>query len=101
MRKLFAPIALALMVGTTGIAFAASPTPAVKPPVTAPMLATTSISSTVKAFDLKAHTLTLANNIVYKLPMTFTDPGLKTGAKVTVQWRMNGKEYEADSVKLG
>ncbi|GLQ09071.1 hypothetical protein GCM10007913_10030 [Devosia yakushimensis] len=104
MRKIIVPAVLALIVGTSGMAFAATTTPmapAAKPAAAATIAAPQSISSTVKAFDLKTHSLTLANGIVYKLPATFKDPGLKNGAKVTVKWQQNGKEYDASSVTLG
>lgn len=104
MRKFIVPVALALMVGTSGMAFAANTTPmapAAKAPVAAQAATPQSISSTVKAFDLKAHTLTLANGVVYHLPTSFKDPGLKTGSKVTVKWQQSGKNYNAESVILG
>ena len=100
MRKFFAPIALALIVAAPGAAFAASTTtPAAKPAVAA-MAASQSIAGVVKSFDLKTHMLTLESGIAYKLPADFKDPGLKTGSKVTVDWKMNGTEYDATSVKL-
>jgi len=102
MRKILVPIALSMMLAGSGLAFAAtlSSAPAAAPAVNA-MSASQSITSTVKAFDLHAHTLTLANGIAYQLPATFKDPGLKAGEKVTVQWRMNGSAYDAQSVALG
>ena len=87
MRKFLVPAALALMLGSSGMAFAATAAPQ-------------SITSTVKAFDAKAHTLTLANNIAYALPTNLMDPGLKAGQKVTVKWELNGTAYKADSVVL-
>ncbi|MET3924948.1 DUF1344 domain-containing protein [Devosia sp. 2618] len=102
MRKILIPVAIALIAGSSGMAFAASTAaPAVTAPVTTPMAAAQSISSTVKAIDLSTHTLTLANGIAYVLPATFKDPGLKVGDKVTVQWQMNGKAYDATKVTLG
>ncbi|MEO5806811.1 DUF1344 domain-containing protein [Devosia sp.] len=86
MRKIILPVALAIALGSSGIAFAAAPNTAV---------------NTVKSFDLKAHTLTLENGVNYVLPATFKDPGLKVGAKVTVKWEMKGKAIQADSVTLG
>ena len=86
MRKFLAPAVLALVLGGSTMAFAAAPQ---------------SISDSVKSFDLKAHTLTLSNGIVYTLPTTFKDPGLKVGSKVTVKWEMKGKLYQADAVALG
>ncbi|WEJ34885.1 DUF1344 domain-containing protein [Devosia sp. SD17-2] len=100
MRRYIAPILIALVAAAPGAAFAASAvTPAAKPAVTAP--ADQTISGMVKAFDLKAHTLTLADGKTYQLPATFKDPGLKAGEKVTVHWKMNGTAYEATSVTIG
>jgi hypothetical protein len=62
--------------------------------------AATTTSGTVKAFDLTRHTITLDNGIVYMLPGTFRDPGLKVGAKVDVAWDMKGSTYEATGVTL-
>jgi Cu/Ag efflux protein CusF len=73
--------------------------PAAKPAVTSQ--AEQAVSGTVKAFDLKAHTLTLADGKIYQLPATFKDPGLKAGEKVTVHWKMNGSAYEATNVTIG
>ncbi|WP_375452788.1 DUF1344 domain-containing protein [uncultured Devosia sp.] len=87
MRKFLVPVAIALMLGSSGMAFAATTTPQ-------------SITSTVKAFDAKTHTLTLANNIAYALPATFMNPNLKAGQKVTVKWEMDGAKYKADSVVI-
>ena len=100
MRRYIAPILIALVAAAPGAAFAASAvTPAAKPAVTAP--ADQTISGMVKAFDLKAHTLTLEDGKIYTLPATFKDPGLKAGEKVTVHWKMNGSAYEATSVTIG
>lgn len=105
MRKIIVPAVLALIAGTSGIAFAATTTPAapaIKAPVAVVAAATPqSVSSTVKTFDLKNHSLTLANGIAYVLPATFKDPGLKVGEKVTVKWQMNGSAYDVTSVTIG
>ncbi|MDB5587885.1 MAG: hypothetical protein JWP26_2855 [Devosia sp.] len=86
MRKFLVPAAIAIVLGTSGLAMAATAAPQ-------------SITSTVKTFDAKTHTLTLANNIAYLVPATFMTP-LKAGQKVTVKWEMNGKAYKADSVVI-
>lgn len=100
MRKFVTPLLLALVAAAPGAAFAATTAmPAAKPAVTSQ--ADQSISGTVKAFDLKAHTLTLADGKIYQLPATFKDPGLKAGEKVTVHWKMNGTAYEATNVTIG
>jgi len=98
MRKFVAPLLIAIAVAAPGAAFAAT-TVAPKPAVSAQ--AGQSISGTVKAFDLKAHTLTLADGKIYQLPSTFEDPGLKAGEKVTVHWKMNGSAYQATDVTIG
>jgi len=100
MRKFVTPLLIALVAAAPGAAFAATTAmPAAKPAVTSQ--ADQSISGTVKAFDLKAHTLTLADGKIYQLPATFKDPGLKAGEKVTVHWKMNGTAYEATNVTIG
>lgn len=100
MRKYVTPLLFALVAAVPGAAFAASTaTPAPQPAVTSK--ADQLISGTVKAFDLKAHTLTLADGKIYQLPATFKDPGLKAGEKVTVHWKMNGSAYEATAVSIG
>jgi Cu/Ag efflux protein CusF len=98
MRKFVAPLLIALAVAAPGAAFAAN-TMAPKPAVSAQL--NQSSTGTVKAFDLKAHTLTLADGKIYQLPATFRDPGLKAGEKVTVHWQMNGNAYQANSVTIG
>ncbi|MET0436417.1 MAG: DUF1344 domain-containing protein [Devosia sp.] len=100
MRKFVTPLLIALVAVAPGAAFAATTAmPAAKPAVTSQ--ADQSISGTVKAFDLKAHTLTLADGKIYQLPATFKDPGLKAGEKVTVHWKMNGSAYQATGVTIG
>jgi hypothetical protein len=87
MRNFLVPAAVALVLGTSGMAMAAT--------TAAPQ----TITSTVKAFDAKTHTLTLANNIAYVLPASYST-ALKAGQKVTVKWEMNGAAYKADSVAI-
>ncbi|MGV8854006.1 MAG: DUF1344 domain-containing protein [Devosia sp.] len=103
MRKLVASTLIALLVAAPGAAFAASTTAnaMAKPAAVSASAQPQSIASTVKAIDLKAHTLTLANGVSYVLPSTFKDPGLKVGSKVNVKYQMNGKAYDATSVTLG
>jgi len=87
MRKFLVPAALAIVLGTSGLAMAATAAPQ-------------SITSTVKSFDAKTHTLILANNIAYALPANYAVPALKAGQKVTVKWEMNGTAHRADSVVI-
>ena len=100
MRKFLVPAAIAIMVGSSGLAMAAGVTPAAAP-VAAAATSAQSVSGMIKALDLSKHTLTLANGITYVLPATFKDPGLKVGEKVTVKWQMNGTAYDAQSVTIG
>ena len=102
MRNFLAPVAIAILLGTSGLAMAAGATvaPAAKPAAAA-VVAPLSVSSMVKAFDLTKHTLPLDNGVTYVLPTTFKDPGLKIGQKVTVQWQMKGTEYDAQNVTIG
>ena len=72
MRTLLIPAALAALVATSPIAFAAQ-----------------HASGTVKSYDSKAMTLTLADGNTYTLPKKFKDPGLRNGEKVAV---LLGKE---------
>jgi len=104
MRKFLVPAALAILLGSSGIAMAAGATPAT--PAAAPMAAPAaaapqSVTDTIKSLDLSKHTLTLANGTSYTLPATFKDPGLKVGEKVTVKWTMKGAEHDAQSVTIG
>lgn len=69
--------------------------------VAAPMVqAATMTNGAIKAFDLKAMTLTLDNGISYKLPAGFKDPGLKVGEKVTIAWAMKGADHDASAVTI-
>ena len=97
MRKFIAPALIALLVAAPGAAFAATTT-APKPVIAAS--AAQSDTGVIKAINMGTHSLTLADGKQYQLPATFKDPGLKVGSKVTVQWKMNGKAYQATSVSL-
>lgn len=57
-------------------------------------------NGTVKAYDAKKATLTLADGSVYSLPKTFKNPGLKAGEKVNIAWDMQGKHKMAQSVTI-
>ena len=84
MRKLVVPAAAAAILATSALAFAAAQ----------------HTDGTIKTFDSKAMSLTLADGTAFMLPKHFKDPGLKDGQKVTVKWQMKGTEYDADSVTL-
>ncbi|KKC41475.1 hypothetical protein WH87_00555 [Devosia epidermidihirudinis] len=102
MRKFLVPAAIALVLGSSGLAMAAgAAAPAVTPAPAAAVATPQSVSDTIKSFDLTKHTITLGNGKTYILPATFKDPGLKVGSKVTVKWQMKGTEYDATSVTLG
>lgn len=83
MRSFALPLVFLAAMGSAGIAFAA-----------------TTAEGTIKAIDMKAHTLTLSDGIVYTLPVGFKDPGLKVGEKVAVTWAMKGTLHEATAVTV-
>ncbi len=84
MRTLLVPAAIAALLATSAMSFAAAQY----------------ASGTVKAFDAKAMTLTLASGDTYVLPKTFKNPGLKAGERVSISWEMNGAKKTADSVTI-
>lgn len=84
MRMYIAPAAIAISLSVATLALAA------------PQHAT----GTVKTFDGKAMTLTLADGTTYALAKGFKDPGLKAGEKVSVSWDMTGKSRTAESVTI-
>lgn len=84
MRKLLAPVAAAALLATSALAFAA-------PQHT---------DGTIKSYDSKSMSLTLADGTNFVLPKHFKDPGLKAGEKVSVMWDMSGKHKVAESVKM-
>lgn len=100
MRKYIVPALVTLAVALPGVAFAASTTTPAPAPAAASTQADQMASGMVKAFDLKAHTLTLADGKIYQLPATFKDPGLKVGEKVTVHWKQSGSQNEVTSVSI-
>ncbi len=98
MRKYIVPAFLALLaIAPAGAAFAASTTPA-----TTASQAALSIMGTVKAIDLTAHSLQLADGSKYVLPAGFALPAnLKVGDKVTVHWKMNGSDHDVTAIDIG
>jgi hypothetical protein len=84
MRTLLIPAALAAILSTSALALAA----------------TYHADGTIKAFDAKAMTLTLADGSVYSLPQNFKDPGLKSGEKVQISWEQSGARKMADTVTI-
>ena len=63
-------------------------------------LASESATGAIKAFDMKAMTLTLADGTSYTLPSGFKDPGFKVGEKVQVVWDMNYGKHAATTVTI-
>lgn len=57
-------------------------------------------SGTIKSYDAKAMTLTLADGSSYVLPKGFKDPGLKAGEKVSIDWQMVNTKHQADKVTV-
>ena len=84
MRTYLIPSVIAATLALTPVAFAAAQ----------------HANGTVKAYDAKAMTLTLADGSVYMLPKSFKNPGLKAGEKVDITWQMHGKNRTADSVAI-
>ena len=84
MRKLLVPAAAAAILATSAIAFAA----------------THNTSGTIKTFDSKAMTLTLADGASYMLPKGFKDPGLKAGDKVSIAWDAKNGSKVAEKVLI-
>ena len=84
MRKLLVPAVAAAILATSAVAFAA----------------TKNTTGTVKSFDTKGMTLTLANGTEYILPQGFKDPGIKAGEKVTVAWDTKGGSKIAEKVTI-
>lgn len=84
MRKLLVPAAAAAILATSAVAFAA----------------VQHTDGTIKTFDAKAMSLTLADGSSFVLPKKFKDPGLKAGEKVSISWDMSGKNKVAEAVKI-
>jgi len=84
MRRLLVPAAIAALLATSAMSFAA----------------VHHVAGTVKAFDAKAMTLSLANGDTCQVCKTFKDPGLKAGEKVSINWEMTGPRKTADSATI-
>ncbi len=63
-------------------------------------MAATTTTGKITSFDMKTHQLKLDNGVVYMLPSTFKEPGLKAGEKVSVTWVMKGGQYDATTVSV-
>lgn len=77
MRKVLIPAMIATVLASSSFAFAAAE----------------HAIGAIKALDLKASTVTLADGKTYELPKGFKDPGLKTGEKIDITWaKIDGKD---------
>jgi hypothetical protein len=85
MRKLLVPAAAAALLATSALTFAA---------------AQQHTTGTIKTYDSKAQSLSLADGSVYMLPRNFKNPGLKAGEKVSINWEMKGSTRDADQVTV-
>lgn len=95
MRKYIIPAFVALLAIAPGASFAATAAPA------ASIQADQSIMGTIKSVNMIARSLELSDGSRYFLPLTFKDPGLKAGEKVTVHWKLNGTAQDVTSVSIG
>jgi len=84
MRKLLIPAAAVAVALSAVAGFAADKT-------------TTGV---VKSFNMKKHSLELADGSKFRLTKAFKNPGVKDGANVTVSWHMYKKTQEADKVEI-
>jgi hypothetical protein len=84
MRAILVPAAVAAILSTSAFALAAAQ----------------HANGTVKTFDSKAMTLTLADGSTYMLPKAFKNPGLKAGEKVSINWEQKGNQRVADTVTI-
>jgi Cu/Ag efflux protein CusF len=83
MRTLLVPAVAAALLATSAFAFAAQ-----------------HATGTIKTYDAKAMTVTLADGSTYMLPKKFKDPGLRAGEKVAISWEKSGTGKLADQVKI-
>ena len=84
MRNLVVPVVVAGFLAASPFAFAAPQ----------------QVNGTVKAIDMGAMTLTLADGTIYHLPQGFKDPGLKSGEKVQISWNMQNGQHDAVAVTI-
>lgn len=84
MRALLVPVAVAASLSLAPAAFAA----------------TKSASGAIKAYDAKAHSLTLSDGTTYMLPAKLKTPGLKVGEKVQISFDTKAGAHNATAVKV-
>jgi len=80
MRSALLPLALALSVAAGGVALADTAT------------------GVVKTYDSKTHMVTLEDGSIYKLTKSAHVKALKAGEKVTVTFKMKGKDMDASKI---
>ena len=81
MRSTILPFAMAAVIGSASMVFAATTTMGV-----------------IKSIDKKTHSITLADGTAYVLPKSFNFKSLKVGEKVDVVWTLKGTERDASKV---
>jgi len=85
MRAFIIPAAIAASIALAPAAFAA---------------AAQSSTGAIKAYDAKAHTITLTDGTTYMLPAKYKAAGLKPGERVQISWQLKGNMHDATSVKI-
>lgn len=83
MRKFALPLVLVASLSASSLAFAATPSTA---------------EGAIKAIDVKADTITLADGAVYHLAKTIKIAEFKVGEKVKVTFEKKGKDLDASAV---
>ena len=83
MRKLALPLVLALSLGASGVAMAATDT---------------TTDGTIKAINAKACTITLDNKTVYYFAAKCDFSKLKVGEKVAITWHLSKKKDVATKI---
>ncbi|WP_102224560.1 DUF1344 domain-containing protein [Acidimangrovimonas sediminis] len=82
MRKILLPVVTIAALGFAGAALAKTET----------------ATGTVKMFDAKSHSLTLADGKTFHLTHKYKSHAFKAGEKVEVKWMMKGKTADATHV---
>ncbi|WP_426236744.1 DUF1344 domain-containing protein [Pararhizobium sp. DWP1-1-3] len=81
MRALLTSLTILSAISLSSAAFAASTTTGI-----------------IRAYDMKAMTVTLKNGTKFMLPASFDNPGLKVGEKVTIAYETMGKKHRATAI---
>lgn len=85
MRAYLVPLALAASIAAAPMAFAG---------------AAQTTTGSIKSYDAKAHSITLADGTVYMLPSKAKGYQFKAGDKVQVSWILKGDKHDATHVKV-